>query len=124
MAKTALQLAQDRSIKGGDQEDTSAYRDRSRAGRNPVQPVSQLSAVPTETVGVEIDTWLHLHPDGPAVFAAVGNLLDDPRQMPLAEAHVIELFKELVRTGEIVDVDPDEALDWLVEQRYARLVEG
>ena len=40
------------------------------------------------------------------------------------KVYVIKLFEELVRTGEIVDVDPDEALDWLVEQRYARLVEG
>ena len=77
----------------------------------------------TETLGVEVDTWFQLHPSGPAVFVAVGDLLDDPRQMPRVEAYVIELFEELVRTGEIVDVDPDEALEWLVEQRYAGLVD-
>lgn len=40
------------------------------------------------------------------------------------EVYVIELVEELVRTSKIVDVDPDEALEWLVEQRYAGLVES
>lgn len=74
----------------------------------------------TETVGVDADTWLQLHPNGPAVFEAVGDLLKNRRKVRHADDHVAELLEETERTGETGDT---EALNWLMEQRYEGLVD-
>lgn len=57
-----------------------------------------------------------------AVFAAVGDLLEDSLQIRLMEVYGTELREKTGRTGEIRDGDRDEALDQLVDQRYTGLV--
>lgn len=71
---------------------------------------------------VDADTWLQLHPNGPAVFETVGDLLEDRRQVRLADDHVINLLDEMGRTGEIGDANQNEALDWLMVHRCEGLV--
>lgn len=80
----------------------------------------------TEDLGVDPETWLALHPDGVAVFEAVGDMIDDQREIKFAEWYLNGKRSEDDEFDALSQIDRDDAqwvtLDHVAEAWYEALV--
>lgn len=80
----------------------------------------------TEDLGVDPETWLALHPDGVAVFEVVGDMIDDQREIELAERYLNEKRREDGEFDDLSQINRDddhwETLDDVAEAWYEPLV--
>lgn len=71
-------------------------------------------------VGVKFSTWAAFHREGPAVFAAVEDLLNDAVSHDLAEERLNEALVDPQDSAAEADVPEEEwmSLDEMAERRY------
>lgn len=64
----------------------------------------------TEIIGTEPETWLALHPDGPAVFEAVTDVIDDELAIELAESYLNNRLEDEEEKEDDGTAEPDQTV--------------